>query len=340
MDRLQAMKVFTRVVETNSFLRAADARDLPRAWVTVIIQQLEAHLKVCLLQRATRRLNLTHDNWPADKYSFNLNTVQTWPTRGTQTAFLRSAPVGDSIREAVFVSRSSRLLNLLQVLRGKSRAVTAAALAADLGVSERTLYRDIAELSAQGAPIYGEAGVGYVLRPGLFLPPLMLTEDEVEAIVLGLRYVDQRGDQTLGEAAADALAKIAAVLPPAALEALRNPVALPGPSGGVFPSNVVEIASLRNAIRSQATLHIHYEDANGAGSERVVWPIALGFMNEARVLVAWCETRQAYRTFRTDRIASAAQTGRHYPGTRGNLLKAWRKQMGVDEAGKFMSDRS
>jgi predicted DNA-binding transcriptional regulator YafY len=107
------------------------------------------------------------------------------------------------------VARSTRLLMLLQTLRGRSRPVTASALAAELGVSERTLYRDIADLIAQGAPIYGEAGVGYVLRPGLFLPPLMLTEDETEAIVLGLRYVDQRGDEVLAKAAAVALAKLA-----------------------------------------------------------------------------------------------------------------------------------
>ncbi len=255
-------------------------------------------------------------------------------------SWLPAAHAGGSARETLFVSRSTRLLTLLQALRGKSRAVTAAALAAELGVSERTLYRDIAELSAQGAPIYGEAGVGYVLRPGLFLPPLMLSEDEVEAIVLGLRYVDQRGDQTLGKAAADALAKIAAVLPPAALEILRNPIALPGPSSGSFPQNAVELGSLRHAIRSQATLDIRYEDANGARTERIVWPVALGFMNEARVLIAWCEGRQAYRTFRTDRIASAVETGNRYPGTRASLLRGWRKQMGVDEAGKFVSDRN
>jgi predicted DNA-binding transcriptional regulator YafY len=112
------------------------------------------------------------------------------------------------------VSRTTRLLTLLQVLRGKSRPVTAATLAGELEISERTLYRDIAELTALGAPIYGEAGVGYVLRSGLFLPPLMLNADETEAIVLGLRYVDQRGDEVLSKAAADALAKIAAVLAP------------------------------------------------------------------------------------------------------------------------------
>src|ERR1700730_3671979 len=120
---------------------------------------------------------------------------------------------------------------LLQTLRGRSRPVTASALAASLGVSERTLYRDIAELSAQGAPIYGEAGIGYVLRPGLFLPPLMLTEDETEAIMLGLRYVDQRGDEVLAQAAAVALAKIGAVLAPAAKEGWTNQIALTGPRG-------------------------------------------------------------------------------------------------------------
>ena len=132
------------------------------------------------------------------------------------------------------MARSTRLLMLLQTLRGRSRPVTASALAAELGVSERTLYRDIADLIAQGAPIYGEAGVGYVLRPGLFLPPLMLTEDETEAIVLGLRYVDQRGDEVLAKAATGALAKIGAVLSPAAKEALQNPIALPGPRGPGF----------------------------------------------------------------------------------------------------------
>ena len=172
------------------------------------------------------------------------------------------------------MARTTRLLALLQILRGKSRPVTAAALAAELEVSERTLYRDIAELSAQGAPIYGEAGIGYVLRPGLFLPPLMLSEDETEAVVLGLRYVDQRGDAVLAKAAAGALAKIAAVLSPATQEALQNPTALPGPSGWGFPINEVDLTALRRAIRSQAKLRIDYEDAGGARTNRVIWPIA------------------------------------------------------------------
>lgn len=236
--------------------------------------------------------------------------------------------------------RTTRLLTLLQMLRGKSRPVTAAVLAAELGVSERTLYRDIAELSAQGAPIYGEAGIGYILRPGLFLPPLMLSEDETEAVVLGLRYVDQRGDKVLGKAASEALVKIAAVLSPAAQEALRNPTLLPGPPGRAFPENAVDLAILRAAIRSQAKLRIDYEDAYGARSDRVIWPIAVGFMNEARALVAWCESRQGYRTFRTDRIAAARETGDRYPGRRNILLRGWLAQMNLDEKGRFLPDRN
>jgi len=140
-----------------------------------------------------------------------------------------------SFFDGLNVSRTTRLLTLLQALRGKKRPVTAAVLAAQLEVSERTLYRDIAELTALGAPIFGEAGVGYVLRSGLFLPPLMLNAEETEAIVLGLRYVDQRGDDVLSHAAANALAKIADVLDPAAQEALRNPTLLPGPPGFGYP---------------------------------------------------------------------------------------------------------
>ncbi len=237
------------------------------------------------------------------------------------------------------MSRANRLLSLLQSLRARSLPVTAAVLAEELGVSERTLYRDVATLIGQGAPIQGEAGLGYVLRPGLFLPPLMLTEDESEAVVLGLRYVEQRGDAVLGEAARSALAKIAAVLSPQALEAVRNPIALPGPSGWGFPENVVGIGVLRAAIRGQAKLRLDYADAKGVRTDRVVWPIALGFLDEARVLVAWCELRQDYRTFRTDRIAEAVDVGARYPGRRAALLKVWRVQAGLEADEAFAPDR-
>lgn len=221
------------------------------------------------------------------------------------------------------MSRTSRLLTLLQVLRARSRPATAAALAHELEISERTVYRDIAELIALGAPIQGEAGIGYVLRSGLFLPPLMLDADEAEAIVLGLQYVNQRGDEVLGKAACGALAKISAVLGPVAQEALRNPTVLAGPAGWGFPENIVPLSVLRQAIGQQAKLYIDYADANQVPSQRLIWPLALGFLNEVRVIVAWCELRNDYRTFRTDRIAAAREQGERYPGWRSDLLRGW-----------------
>lgn len=224
------------------------------------------------------------------------------------------------------MSRSARLLRLLQALRGRRRPVTAAQLANEMEVSERTIYRDLAEFASQGAPIEGAAGVGYILRPGLFLPPLMLSEDETEAVLLGLRYVDQRGDEILTKAAEGALAKIASVLPPEVQTALAIPFVMPGPPGRGFPPNEVSLVRLRAAIRSQNRLAIVYGDEKGQRSDRVVWPIVLGFMDSARVLGAWCELRQDFRTFRTDRILSAKE-GERFPGRRADLLRRFRSHL-------------
>jgi predicted DNA-binding transcriptional regulator YafY len=220
------------------------------------------------------------------------------------------------------MSRSTRLLGLLQAMRGRHRPVTAARLAVELEVSERTIYRDVADLMAQGAPIEGEAGVGYILRPGLFLPPLMLSDDEVEAILLGLRYVDQRGDEVLQAAASVALAKITAVLPPQAQAQITSPLSTPGPSS-TFPKNGASLGELRAAIRGQSRLDIDYEDEQGRRTQRVVWPVQLSFMDRARVLAAWCELRQDFRTFRTDRIVTMTPLDR-YPGRRADLARRLR----------------
>ena len=217
------------------------------------------------------------------------------------------------------MSRSLRLLNLLQALRGRRHPVTAAQLASDLEVSERTIYRDVADLVAQGAAISGEAGVGYILRPGLFLPPLMLAEDEVEAVLLGLRYVDQRGDTVLKAAAASAGAKIGAVLSPQAQASLANPLTMPGPPPAIAETGA-PLGDLRAAIRAQTRLDIAYDDERGRRTRRVVWPIQLGFMDRARVLAAWCELHADFRTFRTDRITSLATLDR-YPGRRADLAR-------------------
>jgi predicted DNA-binding transcriptional regulator YafY len=223
------------------------------------------------------------------------------------------------------MSRSTRLLSLLQAMRGRCQPVTAARLAEALEVSERTIYRDIADLIAQGAPIEGEAGVGYILRPGLFLPPLMLSEDEVEAVMLGLRYVDQRGDDVLQAAASVALTKIGAVLSPQAQARMIAPLSLPGPPK-TSPQNAMPLDELRTAIRDRIRLDIRYGDEQQRPTERIVWPIQLGFMDQARVLCAWCELRQDFRTFRTDRIVAMTQLDR-YPAQRADLVRRLRAHL-------------
>jgi predicted DNA-binding transcriptional regulator YafY len=223
------------------------------------------------------------------------------------------------------MSRSARLLRLLQAMRGRHQPVTAARLAEVLEVSERTIYRDVADLMAQGAPIDGEAGVGYILRPGLFLPPLMLSEDEIEAVMLGLRYVDQRGDDVLQAAASVALTKISAVLSPQAQIQMTNPISLPGPPR-TFPQNATSLKDLRTAIRNRVRLDIRYVDQQERRTERIVWPIQLGFMDQARVLCAWCELRQDFRTFRTDRIVAITSLDR-YPAQRADLVRRLRTHL-------------
>jgi predicted DNA-binding transcriptional regulator YafY len=237
------------------------------------------------------------------------------------------------------VGRSTRLLSLLQSLRGRRHPVTAAALARELEVSERTIYRDLSTLAAQGAPIQGEAGVGYVLRPGLFLPPLMLTEDETEAVLLGLRYVDQRGDEVLTTAAGNARAKITAILSREMQAAADAPLSVPGPGGHGFPQNTVPLALLRTAIRTQQRLAITYVDQHDRRSERVVWPILLGFMDNARVITGWCELREAFRFFRTDRILSAEPRER-YPGRRSDLVRTFQAQLRDEGPARDPPDRN
>ncbi|MER8632188.1 YafY family transcriptional regulator [Mesorhizobium opportunistum] len=220
------------------------------------------------------------------------------------------------------MSRSERLLDLIQCLRRHRRPVSGHVLAAELGISIRTLYRDIATLQGQGAPIEGEAGVGYVLKPGFMLPPLMFSDEEIEAIVLGSRWVAKQPDRRLSAAAANALAKIAAVLPDDLREDLDASTLLVGPSAAVIED--IDLGIVRQAIRNERKLGFLYRDAGGAASERVVWPFALGFFDKVRVVVAWCEMRQDFRHFRADRIAELKATDMRYPRRRQALLKEWR----------------
>ena len=201
--------------------------------------------------------------------------------------------------------------------------VPAHELAAELGISVRTLYRDVATLVAQGAPIEGAAGLGYVLRPGYTLPPLMFSDEELDALILGLRLVRARTDPALGTAADDALAKIVAVLPAERDPAVESSGLLAGPSHG---QAAPILTTIRAATRAECKLRLRYTDKRGAQSDRTVWPVAVGFFDTAAVLVAWCELRAAFRHFRLDLIAEADVLPERYGTHRRVLLANWRSR--------------
>ena len=226
------------------------------------------------------------------------------------------------------MSRAARLLALVQALRRRRTPVIGADLAAELGISLRTLYRDVAALRAEGADIEGEAGVGYVLRSGFLLPPLMFRDEEIEAIGLGSRWVTANGDAALAVAARDVLAKIAAVLP-ADRRAGFEESGLMVAGRPRAPTEAIGLDVLRRALREESKLDLVYRDAEGRETRRLVWPVALGFFEDARVLAAWCELRGGFRHFRLDRMIAATPTGERPPRRRRTLLADWRRTTGI-----------
>ncbi len=219
--------------------------------------------------------------------------------------------------------RADRLFQIIQILRRSTLPVTAAALATELEVSTRTVYRDIADLMAQRVPITGEAGFGYLLAADYDMPPLMLTAAELEAIVLGAQWVTRRGDPLLSPAASDVLAKMATVIP-----AHLQPLVME-PSTGVAPrldtvEDAVEMATLRDAIRSRVKLRLLYRAGDGEKTERTVWPVVLGYGEYYRLLIAWCELRQEFRRFRTDRMQAAVPLNQPISESRGSLHRRWK----------------
>jgi predicted DNA-binding transcriptional regulator YafY len=210
----------------------------------------------------------------------------------------------------------------MQALRRRRLPVSGAELAQEIDVSLRTLYRDIASLQAMGADIEGEAGVGYVLRPSLLLPPLMFSEEQIEALAVGAQWVARRTDEDLAQAARDAIAKIAAVLPDDLRERLHDDALAVG--GRPVAKTGLDLTLARRAMREERKLKIAYVDLDGRRSERVVWPFVLGFMEATRLLVAWCELRADFRTFRTDRFEQAELLPDRFPRRRRDLAKQWR----------------
>ncbi|KQR76108.1 helix-turn-helix transcriptional regulator [Rhizobium sp. Leaf341] len=226
------------------------------------------------------------------------------------------------------MSRSARLLDLLQTLRTHRRPVSGAALAEATGVSLRTLYRDIATLQAQGAHITGEPGLGYVLHPGFLLPPIMLSSEEIEALVLGARWVRANTDERLRQSAAHALAKIAAVLPDDLRRDLETSALLvPNTRRGQEPDR--DLGALRDAIKAGIKLDIAYRDERAQETTRRIWPVALGYFEGLRILVAWCELRQGFRHFRIDRMMTVTTTQELYPRRNEVLLAEWRRENGI-----------
>lgn len=220
------------------------------------------------------------------------------------------------------MDRTQRLFAVMDALRRHRHPVTAAQLAEEQGVSVRTLYRDVQTLIGLGAPIDGEAGVGYVLRAGFFLPPLMFTAEELEALVLGARWVGGQADEGLAGAARNALAKIATASP----DDLRGriddlglwPVVLRGEAAPVPVLGLV-----RQAMRQERALALRYADEGGRTSERDVWPVQIAYYEGKQIVAAWCCLRAAFRHFRTDRIVGLALTERPYGKPRRTLAKEW-----------------
>jgi predicted DNA-binding transcriptional regulator YafY len=196
--------------------------------------------------------------------------------------------------------RAERLFQLVQLIRGR-RLSTAAFLAQRLEVSERTVYRDVADLMAQGVPIDGEAGVGYRMRTGFDLPPLMFTKDEAQALVASVRLAQPRLDVALSRHAEAALSKILAVLPAAARAAAES-LAVYAPTVGVDEVTRQRLETLRVATEARHKLALVYLDLKEQRSERVLRPLGCFYWGSVWTLAAWCETRAGFRSFRVDRI--------------------------------------
>lgn len=227
--------------------------------------------------------------------------------------------------------RAERLFQIIQILRRSHGPVTADAIALELETSKRSVYRDIAALVGQRAPIRGEAGVGYVLEAGFDMPPLMLTPDEIEAAVLGAQWVAGRGDPVLAKAARDLISKIAAAVPERLRPYVLEPATGAPPAWNAAPDGI-DVAQTRAWIHAGRKIRLDYRDEQGAVSQRIIWPVTVGYRETVRMLVAWCELRQAFRTFRTDRVVDAVFLDDRHGQRPGQLRVRWQKHLEAEMA--------
>ncbi|MBI2255045.1 MAG: YafY family transcriptional regulator [Proteobacteria bacterium] len=224
------------------------------------------------------------------------------------------------------MSRSDRLFDIIQRLRGAKKPLRAIDLAQALEVTERTIYRDMAALQSMRVPVEGAAGIGYVMRAGFDLPPVNFDTEEVEAILVGLSLLARTGDKGLLKAAARVGAKIGTILPAERARMLEGNH-LKVSRWGVATEIKVDIAELRRAIREERKLKIAYVDDKGARSTRKLRPIGIIYWIEVVVLVAWCEKRRAIRHFRLDRITSARTLKEDFRGQGDSLRVKWQAEI-------------
>jgi predicted DNA-binding transcriptional regulator YafY len=218
--------------------------------------------------------------------------------------------------------KASRLFEIIQILRGSRHPVTAATMAARLEVTIRSVYRDIAALQAMRVPIEGERGIGYILRPGFDLPPLMFSIEETEAVTVALALLGRTGDAELMRAARSVSEKIEAVVPRPLRGAFGGGALFAWGAAAKSPM-AIDLAELRRAIREERKLRIAYRDEQGRTSERTVRPVALIYYSDSANLVAWCELRQAIRSFRVDRVEAGSLLDAQFIGEGNELRRRW-----------------
>ena len=225
--------------------------------------------------------------------------------------------------------RADRLFQIVNVLRRRRTATTAAHLAGRLGVSERTVYRDVRDLILAGTPIDGEAGVGYRIRPGYDLPPLMFDRDEIQALVLGARIVRQFGDPALARASDAILGKIAAIVPKDLAPLVADtPLFVPSIIGAARSADALALA--REAVIARRKIELSYAKADGAATTRIVRPLGIFFWGRTWTLAAWCELRQEFRNFRLDRVAAASLLDERFADEAGKTLGDMLARYGPD----------
>lgn len=229
------------------------------------------------------------------------------------------------------MTKTERLLEIIRILHKRKYAVTAKELSLEFGISLRSVYRDIFSLQQQGIPIDGEAGVGYILRNGYTLPPLMFTIDEIEALVTGAQWIMSTGDVALATSAQEAIHKISDIIPSAFRNAINEtPLLIAYKNKPIIDKELSK--AIHEAIRSNEKLNITYLNEDHRENERIIWPIALGYFDHAIVLAAWCELRNSFRHFRVDRVKKWSLTHEKYPKLHTLLYREWLVEQNIEKS--------